>query len=307
MKTLVLSLGLWFATLPAFAKIDKSFVAHRGGILKINVSPEALFFHTAGEDGKARTWWFDCLCSLSTFNHGTNLKVYDAAFLPGRKSVSTALGGLLAVWNTETGDPIQTLKGHDEYVSHITVSWDAKRFYTSGADDKIIEWDLETLKELGRYETKSPVGVLEAALPDRLFTVGLRGLLLWNRGSKKVEATVLDLPYAFAAAQSGDSFFLAGDTANNFPVQRRDRKTGALQATYLGAKQTIRGLATSPDGRWVGASEWQGPVLVWEQATGALVYRSDSEVPHTLSLAFVPEGRGLLVGDTEGRVNALRF
>ncbi len=306
MKKFILSVCV-LVSLPALAKIEKSWTAHQGGVWKINMSPEALFFHTTGDDGKVRTWWMDCLCSLSTFTHGTNLKVYDAAFLPGRRSVSTALSGSLAVWNTETGDLLQKLTGHDEYVARISVSWDAKRFYTAGADDKVIEWDAESLKETGRYLTKSPVGVIESLAPDRLFTVGLRGLLLWNRGSKKVEATLFESPYAFAAVPSGDNFFVAGGTANGMKLEKRDRKTGALLTVYEGAKNSGWGLAASPDGQWVGVSELQGPVTVWDQATGAVVYRSDSEIPHSLSLAFTPEGRGLIVGDTMGRVHAVRF
>jgi len=306
MKTLIVFL-LALSSPSAFSKIDKTWNAHAGGVWKVNVSPEGLFFMSAGEDGKVRAWWMDCLCTLTQFSHGSNRKIYDAAFLPGRRSVSTSHDGSIFVWNTETGESIKRLEGHDEYVGRLAVSWDSKKFFTAGADDKVIEWDADTLTEVGRYLTKSPVGVVESIDSDKLFTIGLHGLIEWKRSSKTVVSTILETPYVFAAAQSGESFFIAGGTASGLPVQRRDRKTGAAITTYLGAKRSVWGLAVSPDGRWVGVSELNGPIIVWDVASSEMVYRSDAEIPETLSLAFTPEGRGLIVGDTAGKLHAVRF
>ena len=132
------------------------------------------------------------------------------------------------------------------------------------------------------------------------FAVGTDGgrLLVWDVDGKELVAVQAHTAGVAVVSWSADGRRLATGTASNEPVKVWEAATGAeVRAFAARANVPIRGLAWSPDGRWLAAAAF--PFRVWDTATGAAVHESGS----ALSVAWSPDSRRLAVsGDARTRV-----
>ena len=137
------------------------------------------------------------------------------------KRVLTAAGNSAAVWDTASGKRIGDVLGHEEAVTHATISPDGKRVSTATTDKMLQEmalhlWDVETSKEqITAISLTGPVVGL-AFSPD-----GKRFLTVTDKapmGATEVELHVRD-------ADTGDAVREAAPRQRNQspsgPVQRR--------------------------------------------------------------------------------------
>ena len=154
------------------------------------------------------------------------------------------------------------------------------------------------------------VGAITAAL----IVLGLG--LLWNSASGRTQLAdiywnlVLDAglvspasyvgPHFWAVAISPDSKRLAlgGMTRD---VLLFDVESGALLPSPFQHEEWVMEVLWSQDGRWFGSSSFAGAVVIQEDATGEVVYRSDAEeVAYTLS--FHPTEPLLAWGAYDGSI-----
>jgi uncharacterized protein with WD repeat len=128
--------------------------------------------------------------------HGT--WIASVAFSPnGTRLASASDDGQAKLWDTATGQLLQTLKGHAMAVWSVAFSPDGKRLVTGSQDGSVKLWDVATGQELRTLLTDIP-GVRSVAFsPDGNLVVaageGGKVILLdaRPRGSAEVEATLL--------------------------------------------------------------------------------------------------------------------
>jgi len=308
MKTL-LTIALVF-TLTAFASDPaKPLKPHNDGIWKIRFSPGGEHFLTAGGDGVVKVWWSECFCGLAGFNHDKEFKVYDADFFPDQRIISTSLDASIYIWGSETGEKIHKVEGHSEYASHVRVSNDGSRFYTGGADDVVKIWDSKTFELVNSIKTKSPDGMVAFGKSlSNLLTIGMDGVIFWDVENQVAEKTLTESPYYFALEPINDTLVLMGGNAGEgAPLQIVDIEKKEVVQTFEKVPGFFWQLAAAKNGEWVAASAYNGPVYIWERATGKLIYTTDQKIGGTLSVAFFPEGRAVLVGTADGRLQMVRF
>lgn len=308
MKNIVLSLVL-LSGLAAIASPTR-FQAHRNGVWKIKFSPEGTFFLTTGGDGIAKMWWTDCLCGLTSFKHDAgDRQVYDADFFPDGRVISSSLDGTVYVWFRETGEVMAKIEGHEEYVSRVRVSKDGSHFFTGSADDHVRIYDSKTYKMVGQVETKSPVGIVPLGGElDKLLTLSLHGVTLWNLADAKAVKQLSESPYYFAAEPvSATEVLIGGNPSQGGPLEIWDMEKGKPVTTFDHVPGFFWNLAVSPNGEWVGGSTYLGRVYVWDRKSGRILFTSSEAMGKTMSLAFFPEGRALLIGNAAGQVQVARF
>ncbi len=63
----------------------------------------------------------------------------------------------IKVWNIKTGELETSLEGHSAEVWNIGVSPDETTFLSGSWDGKVILWDVETRKEIRRFDHKNKV------------------------------------------------------------------------------------------------------------------------------------------------------
>jgi WD40 repeat protein len=108
--------------------------------------------------------------------------------------------------------------------------------------------------------------------------------LAWSAGGRRLAATGEGSPAVVLVWEVPEG----GRGATARPLPRLEGGSG-------------EGVALSPDGRLVAATEDEG-ALVWEAATGRLLRRFKAGDSSTRPLAFTPDGRRLLAGCSDGGV-----
>ena len=72
-----------------------------------------------------------------------------------------------SVWYYENGEKLGTFDGHTGAVWAIDVSHDSKRLLTGSADNSMIMWDVQTGKQLAKWNTKSAVRAVSFQLGSK--------------------------------------------------------------------------------------------------------------------------------------------
>ena len=123
----------------------------------------------------------------------------------GKMVVATNRDKTVTRWDVESATPLETLRGHSNFVQQPVFSPDGKTLYTVSHDGTAIAWDLTGDRRLGRpftfthdrtFSTTGFDGHPGRFSPDgRLIAVGLKeqGVALWDaRELTPVGAPLLD-------------------------------------------------------------------------------------------------------------------
>jgi RNA polymerase sigma factor (sigma-70 family) len=195
------------------------------------------------------------------FRHDSWLTAF--ALAPDGRTLASAAGKVIRLWDPATGKELRRLEGHEGPVGCLAWSADGKTL-ASGADDNTVRlWDVAGGKETRRFEG-------EGSIVATAFVAG---------GATVVSAGV------------------------DQTVRLWDRAAGKEQRRLGAYSARLRSLAVSPDGRTlaiaVGDFNKPGELVLWDLAAGRQVCR----LPQALELAclaFSPDGKTLAAGSVSG-------
>jgi WD40 repeat protein/uncharacterized protein YjbI with pentapeptide repeats len=211
-------------------------------------------------------------------------------------------GGVL-VWDTISGLPVRTLRGHGGRVYAVAFSAGDSVLATGSSDGTVRVWDAATgtcLRILDGHRngvwpmTISPAG-------DRLVAGDGDGTLrVWDVTAGTVCHTVRGhAPPIYTAAFSPDGATVAvGDTAM---VRRYDITTGAAVDELPGHRGPVYRAVYSPAGDLLATGDHGGVVRLWD-ASGNLRHELAGHTGRVYTLAFEPGGWMLASGDTDGQI-----
>jgi RNA polymerase sigma factor (sigma-70 family) len=242
------------------------------------------------------------------FRHGE--WVTAMAYSPDGRTVASAAGRTIRLWDPATGKEVRQLLGHEEAVDHLAFSPDGKTLASGGEDNVVVLWDPATGKEVRRFtghkgKPRQPTAGITALFfsPDgaqlisggRDRTVRIRDV---NTG-KEVRRY----------SREGRCLALSPD-GRTFAVLEKGRmllwEPAAEKEVRLPRELAQAWAAFSPDGKTlaVGGStrEPPGEVRLWDVATGKEIRPLTEKCPQTCPLAFSPDGKALATTSTDGGV-----
>jgi WD40 repeat protein len=190
----------------------------------------------------------------------------------GKMVVSTNRDNTVTRWDVESATPLETLRGHSNFVQQPVFSPDGETLYTVSHDGTAIAWDLTGDRRLGRpftfthdrtFSTTGYDGHPGRFSPDgRLIAVGLKeeGIALWNAR----ELT---------------------------PVGER----------LLGTDGEVKSLDFSPDGQTLAAATGRGSLTLWDVASRSRLHEPLYAGNPSLLLAvgFSPDGATLATASSD--------
>jgi WD40 repeat protein/tRNA A-37 threonylcarbamoyl transferase component Bud32 len=207
----------------------------------------------------------------------------------GKMVVSTNRDKTVTRWGVKSATPLETLRGHSNFVQQPVFSPDGETLYTVSHDGTAIAWDLTGDRRLGRpftfthdrtFSTTGYDGHPGRFSPDgRLIAVGLkqRGIQLWDaRDLTPVGAPLLGTDGEVKSLDfSPDGQTLAAATAANegccsltlWDVASQSRLHEPL---YAGNPSLLLAVGFSPDGATLATASGDG-LKRWDATTGEIL------------------------------------
>ena len=224
------------------------------------------------------------------------------------------------LWDVETGNLLQTLKGHtSDEVESVSFSPDGKTIVSGGRDsDRWIRlWDANTgnlLKNLTGHTdwiasvSFSPDGkrIISGSFDRtvRLWSVETGNLLRTLKGHKHRVASVSFSP--------DGKRIISGSFDRT--VRLWDADTGNLLKTHKGHKGFVTNVCFSPDSKMIASGSWDKTVRLWDAINdrhhlwdfiaiwGGQLKTLRGHTGWVLSVSFSPDGKVLASGGADGTV-----
>lgn len=235
--------------------------------------------------------------------------VFAMAFSPDGKLLATAgsvaavggphglPGGIVIVWNTETGKIVHKSGKLSTAASSVVWSPDGKRFAagTNGAGGELPEagevwvWNAETGENTHRFKVKPEVEYGEWASA---------GDVAFDADGNRVAAPVT------AGSRAAPAGLLIDDTGASvrvWEVRVWDLKTGKAAQPVKGLKTSVGSIAFSPDGKCLATAGRDKVLRVWEMESGKELVAFSCPDQVTV-VAFSPDGKSLAAGNQDGSV-----
>ncbi|MEO5960596.1 MAG: caspase family protein, partial [Opitutaceae bacterium] len=214
-------------------------------------SPDGRQIVTASEKGAVVLWDMKAGRAVRSFT-GHAAGVFTVMFSADGERLLTASGDQLAMlWNVRTGKVIRRFKAHTAPVTAAVFSADEKKIVTASADKTAILWDAETGAQLRTFSGHTDEVVAVAISPD----------------GKLVATGSTDKTLIVWNAENGEKPF-------NFRTQ-----------------DTVSGLEFTPDGNYLGSSNFSNVATIYEVATGKILGGTRRNNLDLNAIGFTPDGR----------------
>jgi len=230
------------------------------------------------------------------------------AFSPdGKRLAAGGIEGMVEVWDTATGQRVETFKGHFGPVHTIAFGPDGTHLATGSTDGTLRLWDATARRGAVSIsqDGRSSRGILSLS-PDGTLVTGFewgvrRPLQVWDTGTGEPRAGSIELPQAVVSIEwtaDGKRLYL-GDAGKTIHVV--DVATGKVGRTFpVDAETHLYHVALSPDEKWCAHSAPGGTIQVRDAQTGALFRTHRGLDGHVEALVFSPDGSRLLGADEYG-------
>lgn len=196
---------------------------------------------------------------------------------------------------------LRCFTGHGGLVLSVAVSPDGHQLVSGSSDGTLRLWDIETGREVRRFQRPKGVSVMAIFSPDsrRVLSGGAEDTVrLWDAATGRELRSFRGGNgeiYTLAFTPDGRRVLSAGVDSS---VVVWDVHSGGELCRFTGHECPVNSLAVSPDGRLALSAAGQDAGRVWEIETGRQV-RVVTPFAWGLNVAFCPAGPRLLAWDAD--------
>jgi WD40 repeat protein/Flp pilus assembly protein TadD len=270
-------------------------------------SPDGSLLASACRDGTVGLW--DPTKGVEPRNLSTGSSAMWVCFSPdGRRLVSAHYDHTVRVWDPATGQALRTYRGHTSPVLCVTFSGDGRRLASIEASGTLRIWCALTGQDFLTIRGNTRWTWCLAFSPDgqRLAT-GLQDgtVRLWDLTSQQVSRILagswVRIP---SLAFSPDGQRIIGATP--WSVRSATPHGGVWDLVSgktlhtLEHKNPVRGVAYSPDGRWLATASDDRTAKLWDAQTGKVIHTLSGHTQAVKCVAFSPDSLHVATGSVDG-------
>jgi len=230
-----------------------------------------------GDAGSGRLWVWDAATGRRVAAVPVPGRPVSLAFAPDGSALAVGeWDGAVRLRDPSTGRVLRTFSGHSTPVRGLAFLPDGRTLAAGASDGRVVLWDVATGRESSRFDRglRYPVNGMAVSADGRYLAaaggLGAGAVSLWDLGSGRPVSPPLNAaggePVAFVP---GRAVLAARGKSLASGVDLIDLASGRALTVVPAA--WVRGLAVSPDGRFVAAGGDEGFATVWEAATGRRV------------------------------------
>ena len=239
-------------------------------------------------------------------HHADDVYIQSIAWSPdGKRLASGSYDNIIILWDADSGESLQTLKGHTNYVFSVAWSPDGKRLASGSYDKAIILWDADNGERLQTLEGHSTGVASIAWSPDgkRLMSGSYDNtIILWDADSGESLQTLEGHTSGVSSvAWSPDGKRLASGSDDN-TVILWDADNGKRLQTLEGHTTGVSSVAWSPDGKRLASGSWDNTIILWDADSGERLQSLEGHISGVSSVAWSPDGKRLMSGSYDNTI-----
>jgi WD40 repeat protein len=145
------------------------------------IAADGVLAVTGAHDGTL--WLWDAMAgSLRSSLGAHSCCAQRVTFMPGDRRVASAGGDGVRLWDVASNTEVLSFQGHEGLVTHLVVSADGKRIVSGSFDRTARLWDVDTGRELARFDTGNIVYATAFLRDDAILVASGRSIHLWIPG-----------------------------------------------------------------------------------------------------------------------------
>ncbi len=200
---------------------------------------------------------------------------------------------------------IHTCTGHRAAIYALAPGRDARHFLTAGGDGWVVEWNLDN-PENGRViaSTETQIFALHSfADRSRILAGNMNGGIHWILRDQPEQTRNVQQHHkgVYDFVEHGNALFSAGGDGL---LTRWDKAAARTVESFQLSNQALRALAVSEPRREIAVGASDNHIYILDVETLALKHQvKNAHENSVFSLAFSPDGRHLLSGGRDARIN----
>ncbi|MEP4195691.1 MAG: AAA family ATPase [Aliishimia sp.] len=234
--------------------------------------------------------------------------VNSVAFSPdGRRIVSGSDDNTLRIWDVQSGEELQVLRGHESYVTSVAFSSDGRSILSGSQDYTLRIWDAQSGEELQVLQGhERPVTSVAFSTDGRRILSGSydNTLRIWDaKSGEELQVLQGHESDVTSVAFSPDGHRILSGSRDN-TLRLWDAQSGEELKVLQGHKGGVTSVAFSPDGRRILSGSYDTTLRIWDAQSGAELQVLQGHEGWVSSVAISPDGRRILSGSED---NTLRI